>query len=69
MAIELTSILTEADYEVALAEVERLWGAKNGTPNGDRLDALATLIDAYETERYPMDLPKAHDKDGDANRR
>jgi HTH-type transcriptional regulator/antitoxin HigA len=40
-----------------LAEVERLWGAKSGTPQGDRLDVLATLIDAYEAQHYPMDPP------------
>ena len=43
--------------EHALAEVEELWGAKAGTPRGDRLDILATLIEAYETEHYPMDPP------------
>ncbi len=57
MANELKPIRTEADYEKALAEVERLWGAKSGTPKGDRLDVLATLIDAYEAEHYPMDPP------------
>jgi len=40
-----------------MAEVERLWGAKSGTPEGDRLDVLATLIDAYETAHDPMDPP------------
>jgi HTH-type transcriptional regulator/antitoxin HigA len=50
-------IRTEADYEAALAELERLWGAKAGTPKGDRLDVLATLVDAYENEHYPMDPP------------
>lgn len=54
---ELKPIRTKADYEEALAEVERLWGAKSGTPKGDRLDVLATLIDAYEAEHYPMDPP------------
>lgn len=38
-------------------EVWRLWGARSGTPKGDRLDVLATLIDAYEAEHYPMDPP------------
>jgi HTH-type transcriptional regulator / antitoxin HigA len=57
MAIDLKPIRTEADYEAALAEVERLWGAKSGTAKGDRLDVLATLIDAYEAKRYPMDPP------------
>ena len=50
-------IRTKADYEDALAEVEALWGAKAGTPKGDRLDVLATLIDVYEAEHYPMDPP------------
>src|SRR5580704_18413668 len=39
---------SRADYESALAEVDRLWGARSGTAEGDRLDVLATLIDAYE---------------------
>ena len=47
----------EADYEAALAEIERLWGARTGTPEGDRLDILATLVDAYENEHCPMDPP------------
>lgn len=50
-------IRTKADYAAALAEVERLWGAKLGTPAGDRLDVLATLIDAYEAEHFPIDPP------------
>lgn len=57
MANELKPIRTKADYEKALAEVERLWGAKSGTSKGDRLDVLATLIDTYEAEHYPMDPP------------
>jgi HTH-type transcriptional regulator/antitoxin HigA len=54
---ELKPIRSEADYEAALSEVERVWGAKAGTPEGDRLDVLATLIDAYEAEHHPMDPP------------
>ena len=50
-------IRSERDYDRALAEVEELWGAKAGTPKGDRLDILATLIEAYETEHHPMDPP------------
>jgi HTH-type transcriptional regulator/antitoxin HigA len=57
MAHELRPIRTEADYEAALAEVGRLWGAKSGTEGGDRLDVLATLIDVYEAGHYPMDPP------------
>ena len=57
MADELKPIRTKADYKKALVEVERLWGARSGTSEGDRLDVLATLIDAYETVHYPMDPP------------
>ena len=57
MSGELKPIRSNADYKRALAEIERLWGAKSGTPAGDRLDVLATLIDAYEAEHYPMEPP------------
>lgn len=57
MTGELKPIRTRADYERAMADVEDLWGAKLGTPDGDRLDILATLIDAYEAEHFPMDPP------------
>jgi HTH-type transcriptional regulator/antitoxin HigA len=50
-------IRNSRDYEAALADVARLWGAKSGTAKGDRLDVLATLIDAYEPEHFPMDPP------------
>jgi HTH-type transcriptional regulator / antitoxin HigA len=57
MVAELRSIRSEAEYEVAMAELERLWGAASGTPDGDRLDILATLLDVYENEHDPMDPP------------
>jgi HTH-type transcriptional regulator/antitoxin HigA len=57
MASELRPIRTKKDYEAALAEVEQLWGAKSGTPTGDRLDVLVTLIEVYEAKHYPMDPP------------
>jgi HTH-type transcriptional regulator/antitoxin HigA len=57
MSVSPKPIHTEAEYENALAEVPGLWGAKSGTPRGDRLHVLATLIDAYEAERYPMETP------------
>src|SRR6266566_75333 len=56
-ATEIKPIRTKRDYEAALTEIERLWGAKADTPDGDRLDVLATLVDAYEAEHYPMDPP------------
>ncbi|AZV38977.1 transcriptional regulator [Komagataeibacter xylinus] len=57
MTADLKPIRNEADYDAALEEVGRLWGAKNGTLNGDRLDVLATLIDAYEAKHHPIDPP------------
>jgi HTH-type transcriptional regulator/antitoxin HigA len=57
MTADVKPIRSKRDYEAALKEVERLWGAKIGTRDGDRLDVLATLIDAYETEHHPMDPP------------
>src|SRR6186997_2276066 len=54
---DVKPIRSAEDHETALAEVERLWGAKAGTRGGDRLDVLATLIDAYEAEHIPMDPP------------
>lgn len=57
MAFEIQPIQTEADYESALKLLKSLWGKEAGTPDGDRLDALATLIDAYEAEHFPMDHP------------
>lgn len=54
---EIKPIRNEADYEAALAAVKRLWGAPSGTAEGDRLDVLATLIDAYESEHHPIDPP------------
>jgi HTH-type transcriptional regulator / antitoxin HigA len=57
MRAEVKPIRSNADYGAALVEVERLWGAKPGTRNGDRLDVLATLIDAYEAEHFPVDPP------------
>ena len=49
----ITPIRSEADHQSALAEIEQLWGAAFGTPEGDRLDVLMTLVDAYEREAWP----------------
>ena len=50
-------IKTEADYAAALREIERLWGADEGTAGGDRLEVLTTLVEAYEEKHFPMDAP------------
>jgi HTH-type transcriptional regulator/antitoxin HigA len=52
--MEIKPIRTEADYEAALAEVERLWGSEPGMPDGDRFEVLFTLIEAYEEKHYPI---------------
>jgi HTH-type transcriptional regulator / antitoxin HigA len=57
MASDLKPIRSKAAYEKAVAELEQLWGARLGTARGDRLDILATLIDAYERVHYPIDPP------------
>jgi HTH-type transcriptional regulator/antitoxin HigA len=57
MSADVKPIRSRRDYEAALKGVERLWGSKAGTRDGDRLDVLATLIDAYEAVHYPMDPP------------
>ena len=55
--LDVKPIRNETDYEAALQQVEELWGAPLGTPEGDQLDVLATLIDAWEARHYPMEPP------------
>jgi HTH-type transcriptional regulator/antitoxin HigA len=57
MPVELKPVRSESDYQAALAEVEKLWGARSGTARGDRLDVLATLIEVYEQAHHPIDPP------------
>jgi len=57
MATDVKPIRTEADYDAAMEAVAALWGAPTGTPEGDRLDVLATLIDAYEAKHHAIDAP------------
>lgn len=52
--MEIKPIRTDADHGAALAEIERLWGSPEGTADGDRLDILATLVEAYEERRWPI---------------
>jgi HTH-type transcriptional regulator / antitoxin HigA len=55
--MDIKPIRTEADYERALRRVEKLWDSPKGSAGSDELDILATLIEAYEREHYPIDLP------------
>jgi HTH-type transcriptional regulator/antitoxin HigA len=55
--MEIKPIKTKADYQTALKEVEKLFDAKPGTPEGDRLDVFTTLIEAYEEKHHPIPPP------------
>lgn len=55
--VEVTPIRTERDYEAALAEIEGLMQARPDTLEGDRLDVLATLVEAWEAEHFPIEAP------------
>jgi HTH-type transcriptional regulator / antitoxin HigA len=55
--MQIKSIRTKRDYEAALKAIEALMRAKRNTPEGDRLDVLVTLVEAYEAKDFPVDLP------------
>ena len=54
---DVKPIRSDADHAAALVEMKRLWGSRSGTAAGDRLDILATLVDAYESKNHPIDPP------------
>ena len=55
--MEIKPIRTRRDYKAALAEIERVFEAKPGTPDGDRLEILTTLVEAYEERHHPIPPP------------
>jgi len=55
--MEIKPIKTEADYHAALSEIEKLMMAEADTSEGERLDVLVTLVEAYEKKHYALDLP------------
>jgi len=57
--MQVTPIKSQRDYRRALKEIEGLMAAKRNTPEGDRLDVLVTLVEAWEAKHYPLDLPDA----------
>ncbi len=57
--MNIKPIKTDADYRGALKEVESLMTAIQNTPEGEKLDILVTLIEAYERKHFPLDLPDA----------
>ena len=57
--MDIRPIKTHRDYRRALKEIDSLMDAKRNTPEGDRLDVLVTLVEAWEAKHYPLDLPDA----------
>lgn len=55
--MDIKPLKTEIDYRMALKEIEGLMHAEPDTPAGDRLDVLVTLVEAYESRHYPLELP------------
>lgn len=55
--MEVKPIKSESDYDRALRRVEELWGSPQGSSEGDELEVLVTLVEAYERDHYPVDLP------------
>lgn len=55
--MEIKPIKTKTTYRTALKEIESLMMARPNTPEGDRLDVLVTLVEAYERKHFPMNLP------------
>lgn len=55
--MNIKPLKTDADYQSALNEIEKLFGVEPGTPEGDRLEVLATLVEAYEDEHYDISAP------------
>jgi len=56
-SMNIRPIKTDVDYRAALKEIEALMSAAPDSPEGERLDVLVTLVEAYENKQYPMDLP------------
>ena len=50
-------IKTTEEHDQALARIEELFSAKPGTPEGDELELLVLLVETYEAEKFPIELP------------
>lgn len=55
--MDIRPIKTEEDYQATLREIESLMRSEPGSPEGERLDVLVTLVEAYERQHFPLDLP------------
>ena len=52
--MDIRPIHSDADHSAALKEIERLWDAAEGSPEADKLEILAILVEEYENRRWPM---------------
>jgi HTH-type transcriptional regulator / antitoxin HigA len=55
--VDIHPIRNDRDHARALRQIEKLWGARAGTPEADTLEVLVTLVDAYETNHHSIDPP------------
>jgi len=55
--MDIQPIKNEKDYDFALAEIERLWGSKEGTKDGDKLDILLILVENYDDTHHQISPP------------
>ena len=55
--MDIKPIRTEADHETVLKEIEKLMESQPGTPEGDRMEVLVTLVEAYEAKHFPIPMP------------
>ena len=55
--MKIKPIKSDADHDAALAAIDSLMGAAPDTPEGDELEVLVTLVEAYEAERWPIEAP------------
>jgi HTH-type transcriptional regulator/antitoxin HigA len=59
--MDIRPIRTDKDHRAALAEIEKHWGAPQGTEEGDKLDVLLALVEVYEARRWPMPATRRFD--------
>lgn len=59
LTMDIKPIKTEADYRATLREIEELMRAVPGSPEGERLDLLGTLVAAYEQQHFPLELQRS----------